>query len=78
MNIVTLTLSDEHSKSIQLWKRIQQSTLFQQALLQQRIPATHPHTPESHKESHSRAMCKYIGPSMVPVIAAAYFCLPVI
>ena len=41
-------------------------------------PASHPHKPESHQESHSCARCKYIGPCMVPVIAAVYFCLPVI
>ena len=41
-------------------------------------PASHPHKPESHQESHSCARCNYIGPCMVPVIAAAYFCLPVI
>ena len=41
-------------------------------------PASHPHKPESHQESHSCARCKYIGPCMVPVIAVVYFCLPVI
>ena len=33
---------------------------------------SHPHRPDSHKESHSCARFKYIGPCMVPVIAEVY------